>query len=332
MPSDAMWAHLLEFEFVAKLGDKQFRRHEARLKGSRYGLVRFAFDQLRLQHRLRCVALDDFVEVVGDWIDSFALCRRYYYKENCLGPTDPLPVNAATPDRQEVDGELVLSMMVNDVFALAARGALTKDVIERLTVSATSAGLSAILEPWLVFVSGLFIDSTINAEVAVRDTSRAWPYQAAASIRVATDGATRPAELLTIHGYWAVVLPQAGRGLLVLADIEKLVTNAWLRLSENSFLLRASAVTLPVLREACAGASTGWRKIGEVLTAACDAVPPPVPVEIRERFRKLRQYGGSGDKKLSLALPAVTSGLGNGRNGANPAVRARWRQRRLWVD
>jgi hypothetical protein len=85
------------------------------------------------------------------------------------------------------------------------------------------------------------------------------------------------------------LLSRAGTDLLVLPDVENLVTSAWLRLSENSFLLRAPAVTVPVLRSACASASTGWRKIGEVLTAACDAVPAPVPVEIRERFRKLRQ-------------------------------------------
>jgi len=162
-------------------------------------------------------------------------------------------------------------------------------VIEQWNVSAASAGLSAVVEPWLVFVAGLFIDNAINAEVAVRDASRIWPYQAVASIRVAIDGATRPAQLLTIHGYWANVLPRAATGLLVLADIENLVTNAWLRLSENSFLLRAPAVTVPILREACASASTGWRKIGAVLTAGCDAVPVSVPVELRERFRKLRE-------------------------------------------
>ena len=80
-PSDAMWVHLLEFEFVAELGDEQFRAHEARLKTSRYGLIRFVFDRLRLRRRLRSLALDDFVEVVGDWTHSFALCRRYYKED-----------------------------------------------------------------------------------------------------------------------------------------------------------------------------------------------------------------------------------------------------------
>lgn len=73
-----MWAYLLEFEFVAELGDEQFRAFEAQLKASRYGLIRFRFDGLRLQQRLRVLALDDFVEVVADWAESFALSRSYY--------------------------------------------------------------------------------------------------------------------------------------------------------------------------------------------------------------------------------------------------------------
>ena len=178
-----------------------------------------------------------------------------------------------------------MSVMLNVVFALAARGTLTKKLVEQWTASAANVGLSPIVEPWLIFVSGLFVDNVIVPEVAVRDTSRAWPYQAR---RVATGDAMRPAELLTIHGYWADVLPRAAVGLLVLPDIENLVTSAWLRLSENCFLLRAPAVTVPVLRGACASASTGWRKIGEVLIAACDAVPAPVPVEFRERLHRLR--------------------------------------------
>src|SRR5258708_3961099 len=65
-PSDAMWVHILEFEFVAGLGDEQFRANESRLKASRYGLTRFMFNRLRLQRRLQSVALDDFVEIVRD--------------------------------------------------------------------------------------------------------------------------------------------------------------------------------------------------------------------------------------------------------------------------
>jgi hypothetical protein len=47
-------------------------------------------------------------------------------------------------------------------------------------------------------------------------------------------------------------------------------------------------VTVPALLQACASASTGWRKVGEVLAAACDAVPATVPSEFRERFRELK--------------------------------------------
>jgi hypothetical protein len=57
-PSDAMWAYILEFEFVAELGNEQFRAHEVRLKASRHGLIRFTFDRLRLRRRLRGLTLE----------------------------------------------------------------------------------------------------------------------------------------------------------------------------------------------------------------------------------------------------------------------------------
>jgi hypothetical protein len=283
-PSDAMWAHVVEFELVAELGDEQFRTHEARLKVSRYGLIRFDFDRLRLQRRVRSLAFDDFVEVVADWTESFALCRRYY-KEGGLGPADPLPVDATAPNPQSSDAEVVLSGMLNAIIALAARATVSKEVLDHWATAAAKASLSAIIAPWLDFVATLFVDNTISALGAVRDQSRAWTWQTVASIRVAIDGTTRPGDLLAIHHFWTSVLPAAG--LFVLSDIEYLVTSAWRRLAEQRFLLRAPAVTAPALLDACTSTSTGWRKIGEVLSAACDTVPAAVPNEIRERFRNL---------------------------------------------
>jgi len=256
-PSDAMWAHLLEFEFVAKLGDDLFRTHEARLKASQYGLIRFTFDKLRVQRRLGNMTIADFVEVVGDWVESSALCRLYY-KENGLGAADPLPADVAPLDRQQLNSEQVLSGMLNAVFVLAARDAVTEEVLAMWADSAARARLSAILTPWLQFVGDLFIGNSIDAEKAVRDQSLAWSWQAVASVRVAIDSTTRPAELLTIHGYWANVLPKTGIGLFVLAEIEHLITSAWRRLAEEQrFLLRAPAQTVPPLQQACASASTG---------------------------------------------------------------------------
>ncbi|WP_426420305.1 hypothetical protein [Bradyrhizobium genosp. A] len=285
-PSDAMWTHVLQFEFAAKLGDEQFRAHEGQLKSSRYGIMRFAVDRLRLHRRLSDLAFEDFVEVVGDYTDSFAFCRQYY-KEGGLDPADPLPTDATAPDRGQSDSEVVLSMMLNAIIALTARAALTQKEIDRWETGAANAGLSDIVAPWLAFVTALFIDNTMDAQVAMRDQSLPWAWQAAASIRLAIDNATRPAELLAVHQYWTSVLPNAGTGLYALDEIERLVTGAWRRLAEQGFLLRAPAVTAPALLQACASPSGGWRKIGEVLCAACDAVPAAVPNEFRERFRQI---------------------------------------------
>ena len=170
---------------------------------------------------------------------------------------------------------------------LAARGTITKEVIERWRASAVRAGLSATVAPWLSFVLAVFVDDTIKADAAIHDTSLAWPWQAVASVKVAVHDATRPAELLMIHHYWSNNLSKTLMGLFVLADIEHLVTSAWRRLSENGFLLRSPRLTVPILQKACASSSTGWRKIGEVLPAACDVVPTTVPSEFRKRFQEL---------------------------------------------
>jgi len=285
-PSDAMWTHILQFEFAAKLGDEHFRAHEAQLKASRYGVIGFIFDRLRLQHRLRNLAFDDFVEVAGDHAESFALCQNYY-KEGGLGPADPLPADATAPDRQQSDAEVVLSTMLSAIFALAARASVTKDRLDQWKAGAANAGLSDIVAPWLAFVTAVFIDNTIEAEAAMGDQSLPWTWQMVASIAVAIDNTTRPATLLTVHQYWTSVLPNVGSGLYV-PEIEQLVTKGWLRLSEQRFLLRAPTLTVPGLLQACASGSGGWRKIGEILSAACDAVPAAVPNEFRERFRQMK--------------------------------------------
>jgi len=117
--------------------------------------------------------------------------------------------------------------MLNTIFVLAARGTITEQVLEQCTDSAKRVGLASRLTPWLNFVDAFFIRNTIDAEKAVRDQSLAWSWQTMASVRIAIDSATRPAELLTIHDYWTDVLPKAVSGLFVLADIEHLVTSAW---------------------------------------------------------------------------------------------------------
>ena len=255
--SDAMWEELLNFEFVAGLGDEQFRAHEALLKASGYGVTRLSFNQLRLQRRLRTAALDDFVEVVGDWAESLALCQLYY-RERGLGAAEPLPADAMAVDRQQLNAVLILSGMLNAIFVLAARGGDTEQILARWTASAARAGLSTILAPWLAFVGDLFVRNTMDAETAVRDPSLSWPWQGAASIRVAIDNAARPAELLTIHNYWASEGPRAQTELYVLPEIEHLVTSGWQRLSAQTFLLRAPAVTVP----ACCEPARAHRRVG----------------------------------------------------------------------
>ena len=288
-PEDAMWVHLLEFEFFANGGDRLFREHEVHLSASRYGLVRFSFDRVRMGQRLRNLALDDFVSVVAHYSESLALCRRYYNREGGLQLADPLPVDAVAGPMEDMDAEFVLVGMLNAVFALAARAGITKDLIDQWRVSKALATLFPILGAWLDFVEELFIDSSLDANAQMRDASRSWTFQAAASIRYANNVGASPAGLLMTHDYWANVIPRSDCRSFVLSDIELLVVRGWLRMCDRPNLLRAPATTVPALRQACSGPSTGWRKIGEVLTAASNAVSGSVPLDMQVRIRNLAE-------------------------------------------
>jgi hypothetical protein len=228
----------------------------------------------------------DFVEVVGDFVESIMLCRDYY-QENGLTPSDPLPADTPAVDRAQFDIEFVLTIMLNALFAQAARGTITAQVLEQWRSGAERASMSSILRPYLDFIEALFITNTLDAETAVRDQLLSRPWTITASVRIAIDTATRPVDLLLIHRLWADALPPLTSALFVFPDIEHLVTSSWQRFAEHSFLLRSPALTVPPLRQACASTSTGWHKIGEVLIAACDAVPATVPQEFRRRFSEL---------------------------------------------
>lgn len=86
-----MWAHLLKFEFFVNGGDRLFREHEDRLSASRYGMVRFSFDRVRMRHRLRSLARGDFVAVVAHYAETFVLCRHYYYRGRGTEAHRPAP-------------------------------------------------------------------------------------------------------------------------------------------------------------------------------------------------------------------------------------------------
>ncbi len=121
----------------------------------------------------------------------------------------------------------------------------------------------------------------------MRDASLRPEGQLLAALRVASDDAATPAELLTVHVYWANTLRKLGTSLFPVDDIERLVTAGWFRLSDCPFLLRTPSFAVPELKRACASVARGWCKIGEVLSAALHAVPATVPESMRQTIRSL---------------------------------------------
>jgi hypothetical protein len=285
-PLDAILAEILKFEFAANLGDRLFNRHEVKLRNTPYGLIRFGFCQLRMRHRLRYLELDDFVTVVVDRAIAAALSAKYY-KNGDLEARQPIPDGAPIPAVEELPTEILLAGMVDGLVAMAARAKVDSAILEQWRNTANETGVLNHLGSWLDFVENLFVGDQSNASEEVRDPSLQWWSQLTASVRVSIDDATRPNELLAMHHFWIGTLHKLGKSLLVLSDLELLVAKSWQIQSERTFLLRSPALSAPALRSACASNAQGWRKIGEILCAACDAVPGNVPAAVRELFQSL---------------------------------------------
>lgn len=285
-PSDALWIHILEFEFAANLGDALFRDREDSLKATPYALLRMSFGLVRIRHRLRDPAIADLPQVAVDWAEALELCR-IYYKEGGLGAADPLPPDTPALDPRSVAAELILTVLINAVFALTARDSLSASVIAAWRASAAGAGVLSMLGDWLDFLEKVLVTRTVDGGLVMRSPSVNWTWGIVGTIQVASAPSPDPADLITVHSYWVQALLPAKAGLFVLTDIESLVARGWLGVADQAFRLRNPSVTVPALRAACASSSTGWPKIGTILLAACDVIAAPIPAEMIGAFKRL---------------------------------------------
>ena len=285
-PIDITWAHLLDFEYAEQLGDSLLREHETRLAKSSYGVVRVSTGMLRIRERLRTLNMSDLVQLGAELVEATEL-YRLFYKEQGHDGAEPLPADFSVPDRANLPRDLIFTVMINGVFALAARGAITEEVIRTWRTNAAEARLSALIEPWLALVDELFVTGKLNATRIANDASQGWERHIVASIKVGIDDTTRPKDLLTAHTYWAQQLPPLQTSFFPVGDIEYLVTAGWTRLSERPFLLRMPGTTVPSLKKALASSASGWRKVGEVLVAAENATSGTISEPARDAIRKL---------------------------------------------
>jgi hypothetical protein len=178
--------------------------------------------------------------------------------------------------------------MVSGVLSLEARGTGIAEPLGRWQEYADQAGLLPVLGGWLYLAEGLFVRRAVDAQVAIRDEALGWPERVLASISVAVNDTSYPTELMTAHVCWANAFPRLNASFFPIADVERLVTDAWLGIADRPFLLRMPSTTVPELRTACASNTRrGWRKVGEVLSAAEHAIPATVPASMRQTIRDL---------------------------------------------
>jgi hypothetical protein len=286
-PHDLMWAHLLEFEMAVGLSDDLLRAREVQLSRSPYGLVRVSVGILRIRHRLKNLATDDLVELAAELAKATEICRRYYKGARGLDGADPLPADAAAPTSKDLAPDIIFSVMVSGVLSLEARGTGIAEPLGRWREYADQAGLLPVLGGWLDLAEGLFVRRAADAQVAIRDEALGWPERVLASISVAVNDISHPIELMTAHVCWANAFSRLNASFFPIADVERLVTDAWLGIADRPFLLRMPSTTVPELRAACASNTRGWRKVGEVLSAAEHAIPATVPASMRQTIRDL---------------------------------------------
>jgi len=286
-PSAGLWLHLAQFEVEAGLGDAVFRRCESELTTTPYMPFRMAFGTVRIRQRLNTLALDDLVEVAADWAEGLELGRTYH-RLGGLDGAEPLPADTPEFDRSQLNSELILTVMVNAVFALAARRPIVAEDIHTWRQGAARAGVETQLAPWLDFTAKVLVDRSINGARVMRSAGMNWAWGLVATLQVAIDPMVSPTELMTVHGYWINTFQQVRALLFVLADVEALVSRTWLHIAEQAFRLRKPTVTVPALKAACSSALAPWPKIGGILLAAADAMPTSVPPEMIATFRRLQ--------------------------------------------
>ena len=160
-PSAGLWLHLAEFEVEADLGDAAFRRCEAELTTTPYVVFRVSFGVVRIRQRLRTLALDDLVDVAADWAEALELARTHLGPRE-LDAVDQLPAGTPPVDRSLLNIELIRTVLINAVFALAARRPLTATDIEAWRHGATRSGVATQLKPWLDFTSKVLVDRHVN--------------------------------------------------------------------------------------------------------------------------------------------------------------------------
>lgn len=284
-PSAALWLHLAEFEVEADLGSAVFRRCEAELSTTPYALFRVSFGVVRIRQRLRSLALDDLVDVAAEWAEGLELARTHFGRGG-LNAVDQLPADTPLFDRAQLNGELIGTVLVNAIFALAARRPMSPRDIAAWREGAARAGVAAQVTPWLDFTEKVLVHRSINGAIAMR-SGLDWTFGLVATLQVATDPTVTPTDLMTVHGYWVGAFEKARSGIFVVEDIEALVSRTWLHMADQAFRLRNPRVTVPPLKAACASTARPWPKIGGILIAAADAVPASVPREMVAAFRRL---------------------------------------------
>jgi len=232
------------------------------------------------------LALDDLVDVAADWAEALELARTHVGPGG-LKAVDELPADAPRVDRSKLNVDLIRTALINAVFALAARRPLTAADIKAWRQGATRSGVSTQVEPWLDFTSKILVDRSISGAIAMRSAGLDWTLGLVATLQVATDPTVSPTDLMTAHGYWINTFEQARSGIFVVADVEALVSRAWLNMAGQAFRLRNPIVTVPPLKAACASTARPWPKIGGILLAAADAMAASVPAEMIAAFRRL---------------------------------------------
>ena len=176
--SDVMWVELLEFEFVAGLGDAHFHAHEARLKTSIYGVVRLSFNRCGTTS-LQSAQRSDLVKSVrrsGGIVHSLPPLLQGGRSRSCrsaAGWRDA--VRSRTTGRR-------IDLVRNAERHLCSGGAgYAADAWRTVDDTARRGSLSAARLMWLI--GDLFIRNTVDAERAVRDPQLSWPWQGSASVK-----------------------------------------------------------------------------------------------------------------------------------------------------
>jgi hypothetical protein len=275
-PEANVWYELAEVEYICGTGNLAFKNFER--TASDVPIQQFALAKLRLGHALQEQPLR------GALVSELA---DFYSKTNAAGES----FGRTLPNWSSY-AEMVQPFLFS---ALVAAYSQNKNpdatIIDEWRESAEHTKLSSSqLSNWLNYLERWTDADESELSIAIRDTNEKTEIRILAAFLLTVREDTNPENLFyanvalvttpNIFGVWADDIAETLVGL---------IPAAWLRaIKHQRFALKSPNLTVPVITDACASETKGFRKAATIILAARNAVSTKIDDSLLQTLMEMR--------------------------------------------